>query len=65
MFILVQTIKLGYVSAVLWRMFSPMKDVQYCGDTISTLGDTISAVKGIQFCRGIAIIQFNDVILFN
>ena len=44
------------VGSVLWRLFSTLEVVQY----ISTVGDNISTVEGIQYCGGITAVHMGD-----
>ena len=55
------------IASVLWRLFSTVEAIQYCGGTasvhsISTVGDSISIAEAIQYCGGIASILWGDSI---
>ena len=60
------------ITSVLWRVFSTVEGIQYCGgysvlwgitavhvgDSFSTVGDTFSTVEVVQYSRGITSVQW-------
>ncbi len=48
----------------MWRIFSTVEDIQYCGEILLVLWrDTIITVKDIQYCGEILLVLWRDTII--